>query len=112
MSRNALIASLAGALALGLSAFSAQAASLPKSDAGTKRHRADRRVAEIATRFRHDPHENGSGLELKCRILPRAHRGSRFFKSLLNNEVALNFVPHCSASLTDRKKFTPTSDSG
>ena len=32
MSRNALIASLAGALALGLSAFSAQAASVPMSD--------------------------------------------------------------------------------
>ena len=31
MSRNALIASLAGALALGLSAFSAQAASVPMS---------------------------------------------------------------------------------
>jgi hypothetical protein len=34
MSRNALIASLAGALALGLSAFSAQAASVPMSDVG------------------------------------------------------------------------------
>ena len=34
MSRNALVASLAGALALGLSAFSAQAASVPMSDAG------------------------------------------------------------------------------
>jgi len=34
MSRNALIASLAGAIALGVSAFSAQAASVPMSDAG------------------------------------------------------------------------------
>jgi len=34
MSRNALIASLAGALALGLSALSAQAASVPMSDVG------------------------------------------------------------------------------
>jgi hypothetical protein len=34
MSRNAFVASLAGALALGLSAFTAQAASVPKSDVG------------------------------------------------------------------------------
>jgi hypothetical protein len=34
MSRNALIASLAGALALGFSAFSAQAASVPQIDVG------------------------------------------------------------------------------
>ena len=34
MSRNALIASLAGALALGLSAFSAQAASVPMTQTG------------------------------------------------------------------------------
>ena len=34
MSRNTLIASLAGALALGLTAFSAQAASVPKNDPG------------------------------------------------------------------------------
>jgi hypothetical protein len=34
MSRNALIASLAGALALGLSAFTAQAASVPMTQAG------------------------------------------------------------------------------
>jgi len=34
MSRNALIASLAGAIALGVSALSAQAASVPMSDAG------------------------------------------------------------------------------
>jgi hypothetical protein len=34
MSRNALIASLAGAIALGMSALSAQAASVPMSNAG------------------------------------------------------------------------------
>jgi hypothetical protein len=34
MSRNALIASLAAAIALGLSAFTAQAASVPMTDAG------------------------------------------------------------------------------
>ena len=34
MSRNALIASLAGAIALGVSALSAQAASVPMSNAG------------------------------------------------------------------------------
>jgi hypothetical protein len=34
MSRNALIASLAGAIALGFSALSAQAASVPMSDTG------------------------------------------------------------------------------
>jgi hypothetical protein len=34
MSRNALIASLAGALALGLSAFTAQAASVPMTQTG------------------------------------------------------------------------------
>jgi hypothetical protein len=34
MSRNALIASLAGAITLGVSALSAQAASVPVSDAG------------------------------------------------------------------------------
>jgi len=34
MSRNPLIASLAGAIALGFSALSAQAASVPMSDAG------------------------------------------------------------------------------
>jgi hypothetical protein len=36
MSRHALIASLAGAIALGFSAFSAQAASVPMSDAGLR----------------------------------------------------------------------------
>jgi hypothetical protein len=34
MSRNAMIVTLAGAIALGFSAFSAQAASVPKVDAG------------------------------------------------------------------------------
>jgi hypothetical protein len=34
MSRNALIASLAAAIALGFSAFTAQAASVPMTDAG------------------------------------------------------------------------------
>jgi hypothetical protein len=36
MSRNALIASLAGAIALGFGALSAQAASVPVSDAGNR----------------------------------------------------------------------------
>src|SRR5262245_18136275 len=38
---------------------------------------------------RHNPYEHGSRLEVKCRKLARAHRWSRFFKSLLKNEIAL-----------------------
>jgi hypothetical protein len=44
---------------------------------------------------------------VKRRILSRTRCWSRFFKSLLKNEVALNFLPHWSCTpdpLKDRKK--------
>jgi hypothetical protein len=63
MPRNALIASLAGAIALGFSAFSAQAASVPMSDAGLhsgkvsliqKAHYRDYRHYRHHRFYRHD----------------------------------------------------------
>ena len=65
MSRNALVASLAGALALGLSAFSAQAASVPMSDAGIQ---SGSLVQKAHSRY--DRHYRSN----------RSHRFSRYFR--------------------------------
>src|SRR5205823_12077062 len=70
--------------------------SAPQQD-GTEQIEHRRRLKQNS---RHNPYEDGSRLEVKCRILARAHRWSRFFKSLLKNEVALTLLPHRSAPLT------------
>jgi hypothetical protein len=43
---------------------------------------------------RQNPQKDGPRLEVKRRILPRTHLCSRFFKSLLKNEVVLSPLLH------------------
>jgi hypothetical protein len=56
MSRNALIASLAGAIALGLSAFSAQAASVPRNTSGVHSGKASLVQQAHYRHYRHHRH--------------------------------------------------------
>jgi hypothetical protein len=59
MSRNALIASLAGAIALGFGALGAQAASVPMSDAGL--HSGDSALVQKAYYYYRHHHHRHNG---------------------------------------------------
>ena len=74
MSRNALIASLAGAIALGFGALSAQAASVPLSDTGL--HSGNSVLVQKAHYRRHHHHHLYGGYY----YFPHHHHHHRYYR--------------------------------